>query len=80
MGYALRNLFSDLEPFGPPSTPAMEVRVVPIHNVYVKSMVMAAVRAPFSQNLTGLVPQFNGKPASGSEIGFTPGKDASFAI
>jgi porin len=54
MGYALGNLFTTLESFDPPSTPAMEVRVVPIH--YVKSMVMAAVRAPFSQNPTGLVP------------------------
>jgi carbohydrate-selective porin OprB len=55
----------------------MEVRVIPVHNVYVKSMVMAAVRAPFSQNSTGLVPQFNGSPVSASEIGFTPGKNAS---
>ena len=48
----------------PPSTPAMEVRVVPMHNLYVKSMVLAAVRTPFSQNPTGLVPQFNGTPVS----------------
>jgi hypothetical protein len=40
-------------------------------------MVAAAVRAPFSQNPTGLVPQFNGTPVSVSEIGFTPGKNAS---
>jgi porin len=77
MGYALGNLFTALEMFDPPSTPAMEVRVVPIHNLYVKSMVMAAVPSPFSQNPTGLVPQFNGVPVSVSEIGFTPGKNAS---
>jgi len=77
MGYALGNLFTDLESFDPPSTPAMEVRVVPIHNLYVKSMVAATVRAPFAQNPTGLVPQFNGTPVSVSEIGFTPGKNAS---
>jgi porin len=77
MGYALGNLFTTLEMFDPPSTPAMEVRVVPIHNLYVKSMVMAAVPSPFSQNPTGLVPQFNGVPVSVSEIGFTPGKNAS---
>jgi porin len=77
MGYALGNLLTDLESFDPPSTPAMEVRVVPIHNLYVKSMVLAAVRSPFSQNPTGLVPQFNGIPMSVSEIGFTPGKEAS---
>jgi len=29
-----------------------------------KSMVLAAVRTPFSQNPTGLVPQFNGTPVS----------------
>ena len=77
MGYALGNLFTTIESFDPPSTPAMEVRVVPIHNFYVKSMVLAAVRSPFSQNPTGLVPQFNGVPMSVSEIGFTPGRKAS---
>ncbi len=77
MGYALGNLFTTLESFDPPSTPAMEIRVVPLHNLYVKSMVLAAVRSPFSQNPTGLVPQFNGTPMSVSEIGFTPGKKAS---
>src|SRR5260370_2381248 len=77
MGYALGNLFTDFESFDPPSTPAMEVRVVRIDNFYVKSMVLDAVPAPFSQNSTGLVPQFNGTPVSVSEIGFTPGKKAS---
>src|ERR1700688_5030282 len=77
MGYALGNLFTTLESFDPPSTPAMEVRVEPIRNLYVKSMVAAAVRSPFSQNPTGLVPTFNGTPVSVSEIGFTPGRKAS---
>src|SRR5580658_8825487 len=77
MGYALGNLFTTLESFDPPSTPAMEIRVAPIHNLYVKSMVAAAVRSPFSQNPTGLVPAFNGTPVSVSEIGFTPGRKAS---
>src|SRR6266576_776760 len=30
MGYALGNLFTTLEVFDPPSTPAMEIRVAPI--------------------------------------------------
>jgi carbohydrate-selective porin OprB len=77
MGYALGNLFTDFESFDPPSTPAMEVRVVPAHNFYVKSMVLAGDREPFAHNLTGLVPQFRGVPVSVSEIGFTPGKKAS---
>jgi len=77
MGYALGNLFNTLESFDPPSTPALEIRVAPIHNLYVKSMVLAAVSVPFSQNPTGLVPQFNGTPVSVSEIGFTPGKNAA---
>src|SRR3984885_14370787 len=77
MGYALGNLFTTYEMFDPPSTPAMEIRAVPIHNLYVKSMVMAAVSSPYSQNPTGLVPQFNGTPLSTYEIGFTPGKGAS---
>ncbi|MGO8793805.1 MAG: carbohydrate porin [Candidatus Sulfotelmatobacter sp.] len=74
MGYALGNLFTDYESFDPPSTPAMEVRVMPTHNLYVKSMVEAEDREPFAHNPTGLVPQFRGVPVTISEIGFTPGK------
>jgi len=77
IGYALGNLSTTFESFDPPSTPALEVRVVPTRNLYVKSMVLAAVRSPFSQNPTGLVPQFHGSPMSVSEIGFTPGKKAT---
>jgi carbohydrate-selective porin OprB len=77
MGYALGNLFTDFESFDPPSTPAMEVRVVPIPHVYVKSMVLAGDSNPYSHNDTGFVPQFRGSPVSVSEIGFTPGKKAS---
>src|SRR6201982_2094816 len=77
MGYALGNLFTDFESFDPPSTPAFELRIVPIHNVYVKSMVEAEDRERFAHNPTGLVPQFRGVPVSVSEIGFTPGKKAS---
>jgi porin len=77
MGYALGNLFTDFESFDPPSTPALEVRIVPIHHLYVKSMVQAEDRTPFAHNQTGFVPQFRGVPVSISEIGFTPGKKAS---
>src|SRR6266852_7694402 len=77
MGYALGNLFTDFESFDPPSTPALEVRVVPLRDLYVKAMVEAEDRDPFAHNPTGLVPQFRGVPVSISEIGFTPGKKAS---
>jgi porin len=77
MGYALGNLFTNYESYDPPSTPAMEVRVVPMRYLYVKSMVEAEDRAPYAHNLTGFVPQFRGVPVSISEIGFTPGKKAS---
>jgi porin len=76
MGYALGNLSTDFESFDPPSTPALEVRVIPIHSLYVKSMVEAEDRTPFAHNPTGLVPQFRGVPVSISEIGFSPGKKA----
>lgn len=71
---ALDNLSNDFESFDPPSTSAFEVRVVPMRNIYVKSMVLAEDRSPFANNTTGLVPQFRGTPVSVSEIGFTPGK------
>jgi carbohydrate-selective porin OprB len=77
MGYALGNLFTDFETFDPPSTSAIEVRVVPAEHLYVKAMVAAAVKEPFAINSTGLVPQFRGGPASVYEIGFTPGQKAS---
>jgi porin len=77
MGYALGNLFTDYESFDPPSTPAMEVRFVPVRNLYVRSMVEAEDRDPFAHNPTGLVPQFRGVPVSISEIGFAPGTKAT---
>jgi carbohydrate-selective porin OprB len=76
MGYALGNLFTDVEVFDPPSTPAFELRVVPVPHFYVKSMVLAGDPTPFAHNPTGLVPQFRGTPVSVSEIGFSPGKEA----
>ena len=77
MGYALGNLFTDFETFDPPSTSAIEVRVAPLDHLYIKSMVAASVREPFSISPTGLVPQFRGVPVSVYEIGFTPGQKAS---
>jgi porin len=76
--YALPNLFSTVrESFDPPSTPAAEVRVIPLAHFYVKSMVFASVENPYSLNPTGLVPQFRGDASLASEIGYSPGKDAS---
>ena len=77
MGYALGNLFTNYESYDPPSTPAIELRVVPAQHVYVKSMVEAEDRDPYAHNLTGFIPQFRGVPVTLSEIGFTPGKKAS---
>src|SRR6202043_1276462 len=71
------NLFNTYESFDPPSTLAVEVRVVPVGHVYGKSMVAAGDPAPFSHNQTGLGPTFRGSPVSVSEIGFTPGKKAA---
>lgn len=76
MGYALGNLSNTHETFDPPSTPAVELRVVPFEHLYVKSMVMAGDPDPYAHNPTGLVPQFRGSPVSVSEIGFTPGQKA----
>jgi carbohydrate-selective porin OprB len=77
MSYALSNLSTTFETGSPASTPALEIRVVLIRNLYVKSIVLAGDREPFSHNATGLVPQFRGSPVSVSEIGFTPGKKVS---
>jgi porin len=77
IGYALGNLSTTFETFDPPSTPAAELRVIPLRWFYVKSMVLAADRSQYAHNPTGFVPQFRGGPLSVSEIGFSLGKDAT---
>jgi carbohydrate-selective porin OprB len=74
MGGPTDNLFNTFESFDPPSTPALEFRVIPFKHFYVKSMVLAEDRLPYSNNTTGFVPQFRGTAVSVSEIGFTPGQ------
>ncbi len=74
MGYALSNLNTTYETGSPGSTPAVELTVAPIHNVYLASTLLAGDRKAFFHNPTGLVPQFRGNAVSVSEIGFTPGK------
>ncbi len=69
--------FTTVETFDPFSTPAAELRIVPIDYLYVKSMVMAGDPNLISHNRTGLVPQFRGHPVFVAEIGFTPGQRAS---
>jgi porin len=76
--YAFGNLYaSTYENFDPPSTPAAEVRVIPAAHFYIKYMVSAAVRNPYNYNPTGFVPQFHGNAMSLSEIGYSPGRQAS---
>ena len=79
MGYALGNLFTTFESFNPFATPAAEIRIVPIDNLYLKSMVMAGDPSPLTSNPTGLVPTFRGNAVFVSEIGFTPGRNATSA-
>jgi carbohydrate-selective porin OprB len=77
MDYALGNLSTTFETFDPFSTPATEVRVVPVEPLFLKSMVMAGDPTPFSHNPTGFVPQFHGHPVLVAEIGLTPGQTAT---
>jgi porin len=77
MGYGLGNLGTTLETANPFATPAGEIRFVPIDNLYLKSMVMSGDPSPQTSNPTGLVPTFRGSPVFVSEIGFTPGRNAT---
>jgi carbohydrate-selective porin OprB len=77
MGYALGNLSTTFETANPFATPAAEIRIVPIDHLYLKSMVMAGDPSPLTSNPTGLVPTFRGDPVVVSEIGFTPGRNAT---
>lgn len=77
MGYALGNLNATYESFDPPSTPAAELRVIPLRHLYAKSMIFAADRIPYAHNKTGFVPQFRGAASNVSEIGWSPGQPAT---
>jgi carbohydrate-selective porin OprB len=77
LGGPTENLSNTFETFDPPSTPALEIRVVPAPHFYIKSAVLSVDRLPYSNNQTGAVPQFHGPPVSVSEIAYTPGRDAS---
>jgi len=79
MGYALGNLSTTFETANPFATPAAEIRIVLIDHLYLKSMVMAGDPSPLTSNPTGLVPTFRGNPVVVSEIGFTPGQNATSA-
>jgi porin len=80
MGYALGNLFTNYESYDPPSTPAMEVRVVQINHLYVKSMVEAEDRNPYVHSPTRFVPQYRRMPVSISDVEFTSGKASSVGV
>ncbi len=77
LGYALGNLGATYETFDPPSTPAAELRVIPLPHLYVKSAVFAADRIPYAHNPTGFIPQFLGAASVVSELGWTPGQQAT---
>ncbi len=77
LDYALGNLNATYETFDPPSTPAAELRLIPLKHLYVKSMVYAADRIPYAHNQTGFVPQFRGAASNVSEIGWSPGQAAT---
>jgi porin len=79
LNYALGNLATTFETFNPFATPAAEIRIAPIDHFYLKSMVMAGDPSPATSNPTGLLPQFRGSPVVVSEIGFTPGQNATSA-
>jgi porin len=70
----LGTTFETANPF---ATPAVEIRIVPIDYLYLKSMVMAGDPSPLTSNPTGLVPTFRGNPVLVSEIGFTPSRNAT---
>jgi len=79
LNYALGNLSTTLETYNPFATPAAEIRIAPLDHFYLKTMVMAGDPSPAISNPTGLLPQFRGTPVVVSEIGFTPGRNATSA-
>ena len=63
LGGPTENLSNTFESFDPPSTPALELRVVPAPHFYIKSAVLSVDRLPYSNNQTGLVPAATPPPS-----------------
>jgi porin len=71
LDYALGNLFpTTFESFNPAGTPALEVRVFPLPNFYVKSAVLSGNRNPYQQDPTGTNFQIRDSPDFVFEIGY----------
>ncbi len=77
IGYALTAVGNTNAAFQPFATSAAELRIAPLQHVYIKSMVSAGDPHLVTDNLTGFVPQFRGRPVSLSEVGWTLGTKAS---
>ncbi len=54
LDYAFGNLFSAYESFDPASGPAVDIKIAPIKQVYLKSAYMSGNRNPYGYNATGV--------------------------
>lgn len=54
LDYAMGNLFSAYESFDPASGPAVDIKIAPIQQVYLRSAYMSGNRNPYGYNATGV--------------------------
>lgn len=68
LGYALGNLHAaDYETYDPASTPAAEVRVVPIKNLQLKAAIFSGNRNAYGDDLNGVHLRFRDNPSLATE-------------
>jgi carbohydrate-selective porin OprB len=70
LDYAMGNLFSSYESFDPASGPAVDVRIAPVQQVYLRSAYMSGNRNPYGYNATGVPFTWKNSGLIINEVGF----------
>jgi porin len=70
LDYALGNLFSAYESFDPASGPAVDIKIAPMQQVYLRSAYMSGNRNPYGYNATGVPFTWKNSGLIINELGF----------
>jgi porin len=70
LDYALGNLFSAYESFDPASGPAVDIKIAPVKQVYLRSAYMSGNRNPYGYNATGVPFTWKNSGLIINELGF----------
>ena len=70
LDYAMGNLFSAYESFDPASGPAVDIKIAPVKQVYLRSAYMSGNRNPYGYNATGVPFTWKNSGLIINELGF----------